>query len=70
MKMAKYVAKRIVLMFFTLFVITAICFVLIRILPRELPMEKNLAQVIQDRWQALGYNEPLIAKTAAASYSS
>ena len=62
MKMAKYVAKRIVLMFFTLFVITAICFVLIRILPRELPVEKNLAEVIQDRWKALGYNEPLIVQ--------
>ena len=39
MKMTKYVIKRIVLMFFTLFVISTICFVLIRILPRELPME-------------------------------
>ena len=60
MRMAKYTAKRIVLMFFTLFVISTICFVLIRILPRELPQEKNLAQVIQARWEALGYNEPLI----------
>ena len=60
MRMAKYSAKRIVLMFFTLFVISTICFVLIRILPRELPQEKNLAAVIEARWDALGYNEPLI----------
>ena len=60
--MAKYSAKRIVLMFFTLFVISTICFVLIRILPRELPQDKNLAQVIQARWEALGYNEPLLTQ--------
>ena len=62
MRMAKYSAKRIVLMFFTLFVISTICFVLIRILPRELPQDKNLAQVIQARWEALGYNEPLLTQ--------
>ena len=62
MKMTKYVIKRIVLMFFTLFVISTICFVLIRILPRELPVEKNLAEVIQARWEALGYNEPLLTQ--------
>lgn len=62
MKMSKYVVKRIVLMFFVLFVITAICFTLIRILPRELPTEKNQAEVIAARWEALGYNEPLIVQ--------
>ena len=60
MRMAKYIAKRIILMFFTLFVITTICFVLVRILPRELPTEKNLAEVIKAQWDALGYNEPLL----------
>ena len=62
MKTAKYVAKRIVLMFFTLFVISTICFMLIRILPRELPTDKNLAEVIKARWDALGYNEPLLTQ--------
>ena len=62
MKMTKYVLKRIALMFFVLFVITAICFVLIRILPRELPTDKNQAQAIAARWEALGYNEPLIVQ--------
>lgn len=62
MKMYKYVIKRIVLMFFTLFIISAICFVLIRILPRELPTDKTQAQIMLDRWEALGYNKPMIVQ--------
>ena len=58
MRMAKYVLKRIILMLFTFFVITTISFILIRILPRELPQEKVMAALIQARWEALGYNEP------------
>ena len=49
-------------MLFTLFVITTICFMLVRILPRELPQDKNLQAVIQARWDALGYNEPLLVQ--------
>lgn len=60
--MTKYVIKRILLMFMTLFVITTICFMLIRILPRELPQDKNLQAVITARWDALGYNEPLLVQ--------
>lgn len=62
MRMTKYVIKRIVLMLFTFFVIVTVCFMLVRMLPRELPLEKNLAEVIQARWEALGYNEPLITQ--------
>ncbi len=62
MKMAKYVVKRIILMFFTLFIITAICFALIRMLPRSLPQEAVKAEVMLARWEALGYNEPLIVQ--------
>lgn len=62
MKMGKYILKRILLMFFVLFVITVICFVSIRLLPRELPMEKNLAEAMQQRWEAMGYYEPLIVQ--------
>lgn len=62
MRMAKYSAKRIVLMFFTLFVIMTICFMLIRILPRELPQDKVQAAAIASRWEALGYNKPLLAQ--------
>ena len=60
--MGKYVVKRLVLMVFTLFVIMTICFMLIRILPRELPTDKVLQQIILDRWEALGYNEPLLTQ--------
>lgn len=60
MRMTKYVLKRIVLMLFTFFVIITTCFMLIRMLPRELPLDKNQAEVIKARWEALGYNKPLI----------
>ena len=60
--MVKYVLKRLLLMLFTLFIIVTIGFMLIRMLPRELPTDKVLAQVIQARWEALGYNEPLLTQ--------
>ncbi len=60
--MTKYVLKRIGLMFLTLFVIMTICFMLIRLLPRELPQDKNLQAVITARWEALGYNKPLLVQ--------
>ena len=62
MRMFKYILKRIALMFFVLFVITTICFVLIRILPRELPLENSAKEAILARWEALGYNEPLMVQ--------
>lgn len=49
-------------MFFTLFIIMTICFMLIRILPRELPTDKIQAEAIAARWEALGYNKPLLAQ--------
>lgn len=57
--MWKYVLKRILLMLVTFFIICMICFVLIRILPRELPTDKIKQQQILARWEALGYNKPL-----------
>lgn len=60
--MLKYVLKRLLLMLFTFFVIVTICFFLIRLLPQEMPMEKNLQAVIQARWEALGYNKPIIVQ--------
>ena len=62
MRMTKYVIKRLFLMLFVFFVVTTICFVLIRLLPRELPQEKVLAEAIKARWEALGYNEPLLTQ--------
>ena len=69
MRMTKYVIKRIVLMLFVLFVITTICFMLIRMLPRELPTDKNLAAVISARWEALGYNKPLLEQYGIYLYN-
>ena len=58
----KYVLKRILLMFFTLFVIVAICFVMIRLLPQEMPQETNKQELIKARWEALGYNKPILVQ--------
>ena len=60
--MVKYIIKRFFLMLFTFFVIVFISFILIRMLPRELPTDKNLAAVIEARWKALGYNEPILVQ--------
>jgi ABC-type dipeptide/oligopeptide/nickel transport system permease component len=35
---------------------------LIRILPRDLPTDKNLQEVILARWEALGYDKPLVVQ--------
>ena len=64
MRMFKYVLKRIALMFFVLFVVTTICFILIRLLPRELPLENSQREAILARWEALGYNKPLLVQYA------
>jgi oligopeptide transport system permease protein len=60
--MGKYILKRVLLMFFVLFCIVTICFMLIRILPRDLPTDKNLQEVIKARWEALGYDKPLVVQ--------
>lgn len=63
MKMAKYVMKRVLLMLFVLAVISTICFFLVRMLPRSLPEgDKNQQQAVLDRWEQLGYNEPLLTQ--------
>ena len=62
MRMAKYILKRVVLMIFTLFIISSICFLLVRMLPRVLPQDKVQAAAIAERWDALGYNEPLLTQ--------
>lgn len=60
--MGKYILKRVLLMFFVLFCIVTICFMLIRILPRDLPTDKNQQEFILDRWEALGYDKPLVVQ--------
>ena len=60
--MTKYILKRILLMIFVLFVITTMEFVLVRMLPRVLPTDKVQAAAIASRWEALGYNKPLMVQ--------
>ena len=61
--MLKYVIKRIVLMIFTFFIITTICFILIKLLP--LPAVKSQGrdvQLILRRREAMGYNLPIMTQ--------
>lgn len=60
--MFKYVLKRLGLMLFTFFIIITICFFMIRLLPQEMPIDKNLQDIIKARWEALGYNKPLLVQ--------
>ncbi len=60
--MFKYILKRLGLMLFTFFIIITISFFLIRLLPQEMPQDKNLQAVIEARWEALGYNKPIIVQ--------
>lgn len=60
--MFKYVMKRLGLMLVTFIIITFITFILIRILPRELPQETVQKEAVEARWEALGYNEPLLTQ--------
>lgn len=63
MRMAKYIMKRVLLMLFVLVVISTICFFLVRMLPRSLPEgDKSQQQAVLDRWEQLGYNEPLLTQ--------
>ena len=57
--MKKYILKRVAILFLTFFVIVTVSFVLIRLIPREIPSDKNMADIIQDRWEALGYDKPI-----------
>ena len=48
------------MMVFTLFIIVTMTFILVHILPREMPTDKTQAQAIAARWEALGYNKPVL----------
>jgi ABC-type dipeptide/oligopeptide/nickel transport system permease component len=61
--MGKYVLKRLALMVFTLIIIVSICFILVRLLPRNFEgMDNNQKAVIEQRLEALGYNKPLLTQ--------
>ena len=56
----KYVIKRILLLFFTLFVIMTICFVLIKLLEPNEILDVTQAEREEAIRDALGYNEPIL----------
>lgn len=61
--MGKYVVKRILLMFLTLFIIMTICFVLIKLLP--LPAVKEMGRdinLILAKREKMGYNKPIMVQ--------
>ncbi len=60
--MLKYVLKRLVLMFVTLFIIVTISFFLIKLLPWELPNEARQKEAMMLRLEAQGYNKPLLVQ--------
>lgn len=61
--MLKYVIQRVVLMLITLFIITGMCFILIRMLPpATVSPEDPHAEIVELRREALGYNKPLLVQ--------
>ena len=61
MYLAKYIAKRLLLMVFTFFIIITICFVLVKLLPNT-PVEQfgKDMELIMMRREMLGYDKPII----------
>ena len=61
--MTKYIIKRILLMFLTLFIIMTMCFVLVKLLPlpavREMGKDINL---VLARREKMGYNKPIMVQ--------
>ena len=61
--MAKYVVKRVLLMFLTLFIIMTMCFVLIKLLP--LPAVKEMGKdinLVLAKREKMGYNKPILVQ--------
>ena len=58
MKTLKYVAKRIALLFFVLFVIVTICFILVRLLPLPVPegVSTDQREATLRKWKNSGYD--------------
>ena len=59
----KYIAQRVALMLLTLFIISLMCFILIRMLPPvPLPAGDPHTAVIEAKREALGYNKPYLVQ--------
>ena len=61
--MGKYIVKRVLLMFLTLFIIMTMCFILVKLLPlpavREMGRDVNL---ILAKREKMGYNKPILVQ--------
>lgn len=61
--MAKYILKRIILMIITFFIIMTICFVLVRMLPNQVPEGMgDFAAARRAMREAWGYNKPVLTQ--------
>lgn len=61
--MWKYILKRILLMLFVCFIIMTMCFVMIRMLPNQLPRgEGDYAAAVLAMRKAWGYDEPILTQ--------
>ena len=60
--MVKYVIKRILLLFFTLFVIMTVCFVLVKLLEPNEILDVTQAEREEAIREALGYNKPILVQ--------
>jgi oligopeptide transport system permease protein len=63
MKMFLYILKRIGLMFMVFFIIMTICFVLVRLLPNEIPPAMgDQGYALRAMHEAWGYNKPILVQ--------
>lgn len=61
--MTKYILKRLVLMVITFFIIMTICFVLVRMLPNQVPEgQGDSAAAVRAMREAWGYNKPVFTQ--------
>ncbi|WIV11700.1 ABC transporter permease [Proteiniborus sp. MB09-C3] len=61
--MAKYILKRLGLMLITFFIIMTICFVLVRMLPNQIPPGMgDFAAAVKAMREAWGYNKPILTQ--------
>ena len=61
--MTRYIIKRVIMMIFVFFIITTICFTLIRLLPNEIPpLMGDQAYALKEMREAWGYNKPIIVQ--------
>ncbi len=61
--MGKYILQRLILMFITLFIIMTICFVMIRMLPNQIPpAQGDFGAAVKAMREAWGYNKPVLTQ--------